>query len=410
MPFVTLKQLISKIAGFSAISSPLVWQTRPTLCGGDATQIAVKRAAAGFATCYASPAMGAMLTLDASHGEGGGQVLRTALSLSVALRRSVTLDRIRMRRPKPGLQPQHLAVVRALAAVSDASVEGDALDSTRVAFVPRALRGGDYRFDVGAVRGSAGSVSLLLQALLLPLSLAAEPSRLTLKGGTHVPWSPPVHYLTAVFLPALRQMGLQADVTLSRWGWYPRGGGEIEVHIHPTRNWNGLHWQARPTSPLVTGVSAVSNLPSSIAERQRAQAVRRLQGRGLQADIAYIEDTQALGPGTFILLTAVAEHVVGGFSALGRRGVRAEAVADEAVDSLFAYLDSSAAVDDHLADQLVPFLALSQTPSSLTCPALSGHLEAVAWVAEQFLPSHIQLLDSRPTRIEVAPAGAGSPH
>jgi len=403
----------SKMTGSGAMRFP--WRRSHAPCCAQATprrslRVAVAVRKPGSATCYASPAMGAMLALDASHGEGGGQVLRTALSLSVALRRPVTLDRIRIRRPKPGLQPQHLAVVRALATLSDASVEGDALDSTHVAFVPRALRGGDYRFDVGAVRGSAGSVSLLLQALLLPLSLAAEPSRLTLKGGTHVPWSPPVHYLTAVFLPALRHMGLRAEVTLSRWGWYPRGGGEIEAHIDPTRNWNGLDWQTRPTSPLVAGLSAVSNLPSSIAERQRAHAVQRLQARGLRADIARIEDTQALGPGTFILLTAVGEHSMGGFSALGRRGVRAEAVADDAVDSLFAYLDSGAAVDDHLADQLVPFLALSQTPSSLTCPTPSGHLETVAWVAEQFLPSHIQLTDSRPSRIEIGPAGAGSPH
>jgi RNA 3'-terminal phosphate cyclase (ATP) len=354
--------------------------------------------------------MGAMLTLDASHGEGGGQIVRTALSLSVALRRSVTLDRIRTRRPKPGLQPQHLAVVQALATVSDASVEGDALNSTRVAFFPRTLRGGDYSFDVGAVRGSAGSVSLLLQALLLPLSLATEPSRLTLKGGTHVPWSPPVHYLTAVFLPALRHMGLQAEVELSRWGWYPRGGGEIEAHIRPTRNWSGLHWEATASSPLVTGISAVSHLPSSIAERQRARALQRLQGRGLKGDIARVEDTQALGAGTFLFLSAVGEHAAGGFSALGRRGIPAEAVADEAVDSLLAYLDSGAAVDDHLADQLVPFLALTQTPSSLTCPTRSSHLETVAWVVEQFLPSQIQLTDSRPARVQIAPARAGGSH
>ena len=349
-----------------------------------------------------------MLTLDASHGEGGGQIVRTALCLSVALGRSVTLDRIRIRRPKPGLQPQHLAVVRALATVSDASVEGDALDSTRVAFCPRALHGAEYSFDVGAVKGSAGSVSLLLQALLLPLSLAAEPSRLTLRGGTHVPWSPPVHYLTAVFLPALRHMGLQAEVTLSRWGWYPRGGGEIEAHIRPTRNWNGLHWEPRPTSPVVTGVSAVSHLPCSIAERQRTQALQRLQGRGLQADITRVEDTHALGPGTFLFLSTVGERAAAGFSALGRRGVRAEAVADEAVDSLFAYLDSGATVDDHLADQLMPFLAFSQAPSTLTCPNRSNHLETVAWVVEQFLPSRVELSDSRPARIQVTPASAGS--
>ena len=147
----------------------------------------------------------------------------------------VSVTGIRQRRPKPGLRPQHLTVVRALAAISDAEVEGDALDSTELAFVPRALRGGTYTFDVGAIRGSAGSVSLLFQALLLPLAFAPTGSRLTLIGGTHVPWSPPVHYLTEVFLPALGQIGVEARLALTRWGWYPAGGGAVEATIVPTR-------------------------------------------------------------------------------------------------------------------------------------------------------------------------------
>ena len=159
--------------------------------------------------------------IDGSYGEGGGQVLRAALSLAVAVRRPVALTRVRARRSKPGLQPQHLAVVRALAAISDAEVSGDALGSTELRFAPRTLRGGDYRFDVGAIKASAGSVSLLFQALLLPLTLASGPSRLTLVGGTHVPSSPPVHYLTAVFLPALAGTGVDARLALRRWGWYP---------------------------------------------------------------------------------------------------------------------------------------------------------------------------------------------
>ena len=171
-----------------------------------------------------------MLILDASQGEGGGQVVRTALALSVALGRPVTLHRIRARRPRPGLQPQHLTVVRALAAIAGADVSGDALESAELTFVPHALQGGRYRFDVGAIRGSAGSVSLLFQALLLPLARAAEPSRLTLIGGTHVPWSPPVHFLTSVFLPALRRIGLEAEVALSRWG---AGIGAAEARSRP---------------------------------------------------------------------------------------------------------------------------------------------------------------------------------
>ncbi len=348
-----------------------------------------------------------VVNLDASQGEGGGQVLRTALSLSVLLRRSVTLTRLRERRPRPGLQPQHLTVVRALAAISRARVIGDTLDSMELTFVPRALTGGTYRFDVGAIKASAGSVSLLFQALLLPLAFAPEPSRLTLIGGTHVPWSPPVHYLTEIFLPALRRMGIEAQVTLERWGFYPAGGGEIEATIVPTRRIAGLVWE-RPVSPAVIGgVSAVCRLPLSIAERQRRRALERLHSGGLAADIALVEGTEAGGPGTLVFLSAGGRESGGGFSALGRRGLRAEAVADAAVDALLSYLGTGAAVDDHLADQLVPFLALGVGPSALTCPTLSSHLRTVAWVVQQFLPARIELEAGPPARIRVLPGPNG---
>jgi RNA 3'-terminal phosphate cyclase (ATP) len=347
------------------------------------------------------------LTLDASHGEGGGQVLRTALGLAVALGRPVVLERIRLRRPRPGLQPQHLTVVRALAAIADARVAGDELGSTALAFSPRGLRAGDWRFDIGAIKGSAGSVSLLFQSLLLALARAAAPSRLTLVGGTHVPWSPTVHYLTAVFLPALVPLGLTAGVHLRRWGWYPAGGGEVEARVTPARRLAGLT-ATEPPSPLaVTGVSAVSRLPRSIAERQRRQAEARLGAAGLRADIAVEEDTAALGPGTVLFLGV---HGRAGFTALGRRGLPAERVADEAVDGLLDWRAAGAALDTHLADQLVAFLALADGPSSFTCHGLSGHLRTVAWVVQQFVPVQIDLYEGRPARVDVTPRGAGSGH
>lgn len=347
------------------------------------------------------------LTLDGSYGEGGGQILRAALALAVALHRPVTLTRVRARRPKPGLQPQHLTVVRALAAISDAEVAGDALDSTELRFAPGGLKPGSYRFDVGAVRASAGAVSLLFQALLLPLALAPAPSRLTLVGGTHVPWSPPVHYLTDVFLPALEQVGVTATLTLNRWGWYPAGGGEVEASIRPAAALRGFTPGTPDARAPVTGLSAVSRLPRSIAERQRRRALERLSAAGVPAEIALAEDASARGPGTLLFL---AERGRAGFSALGRRGVPAERVADEAVEGLLAYRASGAAVDGHLADQLVPFLALAGAGSAFTCPALSPHLATVAWVVEQFLPVGVELAAGRPARVRiVAPRGPGAP-
>jgi len=318
----------------------------------------------------------------------------------VTLRTPVAVTRIRQRRPKPGLQPQHLTVVRALAAISGARVTGDALDSTELTFIPRALNGGDYRFDVGAIRGSAGSVSLLFQALLLPLAFAPRESRLTLIGGTHVPWSPPVHYLTEVFLPALGQIGVQARLTLKRWGWYPAGGGAVEATIVPVRGLSPLSPEAGGRTAMIRGLSAVSRLPRSIAERQRSRALDRLAAAGLAAEIAIEVDATALGPGTLLFLAAPGRA---GFSALGRRGIRAEAVADQAVDPLLAWLASGALVDDHLADQLIPFLALAPGVSTFTCPTPSLHLRTVAWVVQQFLPARIELDEGPPARVRITP-------
>jgi len=316
----------------------------------------------------------------------------------------VRLTRIRARRPKPGLQPQHLTVVRALATISDAEVVGDALDSTELTFAPRALHGGNYRFDVGAIKGSAGSVSLLFQALLLPLAFARAPSRLTLIGGTHVPWSPPVHSLTEVFLPALARIGVEARLTLRRWGWYPVGGGEVEATVTPTRGLRGFLPEAPETPLSIRGLSAVSRLPRSIAERQRRRTEERLAVAGLGAEITVEEDATARSPGTLLFLALRARA---GFSALGRRRVAAEQVADETVDALLACLDSGAAVDERLADQLVPFLSLAREESVFTCPVLSLHLRAVVWVVQQFLPVRIALEEEPPARVQISPSASG---
>ena len=176
----------------------------------------------------------------------------------------MALTRIRATRPKPGLRPQHLTVVRALAAISDADLVGDALGSTELRFNPRTLRGGDHRFDIGAIQGSAGSVTLLFQALLLPLSFASGSSRLSLVGGTHVSGSPPVPYLTDVYLPALGRIGVRAEVRLRRWGWYPAGGGEIEANVEPTQ---ALRDSVRGAARLRLGPRPVRRIAASGVDR-----------------------------------------------------------------------------------------------------------------------------------------------
>ncbi|MBM4284093.1 MAG: RNA 3'-phosphate cyclase [Deltaproteobacteria bacterium] len=317
-----------------------------------------------------------MLHLDGSFGEGGGQIVRTSLSLAVLSGRSVRLTNIRGGRPKPGLRPQHLTVVNALAGISRAEVQGASLDSRELTFRPQRVEGGHYCFDVAEKRGSAGAVSLIAQALLPPLLHAAGPSSLVLRGGTHVPWSPPAHYLLHVFLPALKELGVQADMALTRWGWYPRGGGEIRLSLQPCRLLEPVRWATPMSATRFQGLSAASGVPAHVSARQ-ARRLRERLGESLPVAEAAADSRD---PGSFVFLWAPRA----GFGALGARGKPAEKVADEAADALLSYIEASAAADRHLADQLVLYLAQARGPSTVTVEAVTTHLLTNIWVIEQF--------------------------
>ena len=224
-----------------------------------------------------------MLSLDGSYGEGGGQILRTALSLAALTGVSVRIERIRAGRSKPGLRPQHLTAVQAVARVSQAEVTGAHLGSQALTFRPRTIQGGHYRFDVAETTGSAGAVTLVAQALLPPLLKAESPATVILKGGTHVPWSPPAHYLSQVFLPALAVMGAEVEMTLERWGWYPRGGGEVRLTIRGARPLTGVQWRTPAAASAFRALSAAAKLPEHVARRQAARLAARL-GQAVPVD------------------------------------------------------------------------------------------------------------------------------
>ncbi len=334
--------------------------------------------------------VGNRLRIDGSYGEGGGQVLRTALALSVALRRPVEVTNIRKARPKPGLQPQHLTAVIAASAICGASVNGAALSSTGLAFTPGDVQGGNYTFDVSDIKGSAGSTSLVFQTILLPLFFAELPSTLVLLGGTHVPWSPTFHYLKQVFLPALFSLNADADINIEQWGWYPRGGGRVRASIRPCRKLNGLLLRDRGELKRLSGVSAVSNLPSGIAERQRARAVKVLSKLAINAAIETAEAPSS-GKGTLLFLLAEFGNCRAGFDSLGAVGKRAETVADEACSRMLHYLGTGGALDPYLADQLVPYLALAHERSEFTTSRVTRHLLTNIWVVRQFLDRKIEV-------------------
>jgi RNA 3'-terminal phosphate cyclase (ATP) len=336
-----------------------------------------------------------MLTIDGSYGEGGGQVLRTSLALSAITGQTVRIVRIRAGRRKPGLRPQHLTAVRALAKVCDAELEGARLNAQEVTFAPRARpQAGRYTFDVAqaAKGGSAGSVTLLFQALALPLALAAGPSQLTLRGGTHVAWSPPFDYLKRVYLPTLARMGVEAKVNIRKWGWYPIGGGEMQATVQGRAGVapQGLDLLERGALRRVRGLSASSNLPKHIRVRQEQSALHALRANGINARVDAV-DAPSKGQGTLVFLWAEFENALAGFTSLGERGKPAERVAAEAVQDLLDFREAGGALEEHLADQLVLPLALAEGASRFTTAKVSDHLLTNAWVVNQFLPGAVRV-------------------
>lgn len=332
-----------------------------------------------------------MLRIDGSYGEGGGQILRTALALSCITGKPFEIYDIRKARKNPGLQPQHLTGVRAAQAISKADVKGAELGSQKLVFSPHEVTGGEYLFDVSEIKGSAGSVTLVLQAILPPLMMAGNPSRVALKGGTHVAWSPPFHYMRNVLLPFLLKMGVKARLDIDRWGWYPIGGGRASLSVDHFKGLYPTSIRERGRLLSLSGVSAVSNLPLFIAERQRDQGNWLLKAAGLSANIEII-DAPSIGKGTFFFILAEFENIRAGFSALGERGKRAEAVAEEAVKQFLEFLNSEGAVEPHLADQIVPYLALGKAPSSFTTTGVTRHLLTNAWITERFLPVQVEVI------------------
>ncbi len=333
-----------------------------------------------------------MVTIDGSYGEGGGQILRTSLALAALTGQPLRVENIRAGRKTPGLAAQHLTAVRAAAQVCRAEVEGDALGSRTLVFRPAAPpQPGEYAFDVREARqgGSAGAVSLVFQTIHLPLSHAAGASHVTLRGGTHVPWSPPVHYLIHVYLPTLAQLGYQARLDLRQWGWYPVGGGEVHAHIQgrgrpPAPQSSTLDWTRRGELRRVWGIAAVSNLPAHIPQRMADRARKLLEREGLRASIEPIcQGGPGIGAGLFLF--AEYEHVRAGFSALGEKGKPSEQVAEEACRDLLAYHASGQALEMHLADQVVLPLALSGRPATFTTCRITLHLLTVLHVVQHFL-------------------------
>lgn len=320
-----------------------------------------------------------MIVLDGSTGEGGGQILRSALALSMITGKSFRIENIRANRPKPGLMRQHLVAVQAAAEACGAVLDHAEVGTNVLAFVPGKIRGGRYEFAIG----SAGSCTLVLQTILPALLFADAPSQVRVSGGTHNAKAPPVQFLQRAFLPILAKMGVKVDLQLLRYGFYPAGGGMISATVEPCANLQPIDLIERGERKRAYGESLVANVPYSVAKRE-LQAVAsafgwdetQLQGRNLQ---------DVHGPGNALLLTFEYEHVSEMFCAFGEKGVPAETVAKTAIGEAQRYLASGAALGEHLADQVMLPMALAGG-GSYTAESISLHAQTNAAVIEKFLP------------------------
>ena len=329
--------------------------------------------------------MTALLAIDGAHGEGGGQIIRSALALSLATGLPFRIDRIRARRGKPGLLRQHLTGVEAARAISGAGVEGAQLGSTSLTFRPGPLVPGAYRFDIG----SAGSTLQVVQAILPALLRGGGAWQLTLGGGTHNPSAPSFDFFDRVLAPVLARLGAPVTATLQRAGFFPRGGGKITVAIAAGGRLGHLELLERGAIRERRVTAIVANLARTIGEREVAAATARLGWDPTDGEVAIVDSP---GPGNTVAIAVGSEHVTELFTAHGERGVAAERVAVAAADECAAYLAAAAPVGEHLADQLLVPLALGQGGRFATTN-VSEHTRTQIDLLRQFLGVEIAIHD-----------------
>lgn len=327
-----------------------------------------------------------MIQIDGSQGEGGGQMLRSSLSLAVCTREPFRITNIRANRDKPGLLRQHLTAVKAAAEICDGELVGAEIGSRELTFRPGKLKGGSYSFAIG----TAGSSTLVLQTVLPPLLTAAEPSVVRITGGTHNSGSPPFDFLQRSFLPLIARMGARVEIELRSYGFYPRGGGEIVAQITPS-TLSALVLSERGERVRAYAEAYVAALPVHIGQRELEVIGRRLNWSQDQLFLRGLSND--LGPGNAVTITMEYSNVTEVFTGFGERGVRAEQVATNATDEARNYIASAAAVGEHLADQLLLPMALGQG-GSFTTAVVTEHLRSNAAIIETFTPKRVTIAES----------------
>jgi RNA 3'-phosphate cyclase len=329
-----------------------------------------------------------MIVIDGSQGEGGGQMLRTAIALSALTGKAVRIHNIRANRPKPGLAAQHLCAVRGVATICDAQVEGAEVGSTQIAFTPGSVRSGNYKLDVG----TAGSITLVLQACLLASARCFDEVKMRIVGGTNVRWSPPIDFYQRLLFPKLADLGFQAQIIEMRRGFYPEGGGVVEARFQAPRAVSPMLLSERGRLLEVEGVCFSQNLPEHVCQR----IIHAVRKEMLVHDVALTSTrTSGVSTGSGVFLMARYENALLGADSLGERGVQAEQVGSLAAKTLRREMDGKGTLDVHAADQLLPYLALANGPSSFRVREMTGHLRAQLELVRRFLDVRVESVETK---------------
>lgn len=324
--------------------------------------------------------MNFMIEIDGSYLEGGGQIIRTATSLSAITQTPCRIFNIRANRPNPGLQPQHLHGLRALAKMCDAELKGDKLGSTEIVFIPKKLRGGYLEVKIP----TAGSTGLIFQILSLPSAFCEEDVHIKITGGaTYGKFAPPMDYIKLVLLKILEKIGYKCEIEIKKHGFYPKGGAEVEINIKPVHNFSPLVLTEKGNFLRVEGISVAAEFlkKRKVAERQK-ETVESILNETCNIKVVY---HKTLDPGSGITLAAVYENTLLGADAIGERNKSAEEVGKEAANKLLSIINTGACLDEHVADQVLPFIAIAGG-GEITVSRITKHCLTNAWVIEKFLP------------------------
>jgi len=321
-----------------------------------------------------------VLEINGSYGEGGGQILRNAVALATVINKPIKIKNIRANRPNPGIKAQHYVAIKSIQELCNAETKGLEIGSSKLTFIPGSFKGGDYKFDIG----TAGSITLVFQALILASLKTDTKTNIRLTGGTDVKWSPTWDYFQHVFIPIIKKTGISVNAQLIKRGYYPRGGGEAEITIRPVSEIKSLQLDKETEFSIVNGIVHIAELSNSISTRIKNAAIKTLIKSDLQSNIK-VEQNPSLSPGTGITLWTESNDIILGSTVLGEKGLPSEEIGKNAATNLLSEIKSNSTLDIHAFDQLLPYMAIAQGISSCIVKKISSHAQTNMWLIKRLL-------------------------